>query len=91
MKRSADIQFISLNFKGTAEALGEKISLLDKTEILASPKTGQKYTVFDKNQVYTFPFEFVIPKDKLLPSHTRVNYILFYFKEKRSIIKIIHV
>ncbi|KAI8064046.1 hypothetical protein BDF21DRAFT_428079 [Thamnidium elegans] len=75
LKRSADIQFITLNFKGTAEALGEKISLLDKTEILASPKTGQKYTVFNKNQVYTFPFEFVIPKDKLLPSHTRISKI----------------
>lgn len=40
---------------------------------MASPKNGQKYTVFNKGQIYTFDFEFKIPQDKSLPSYAKVK------------------
>lgn len=73
LKKSTDIQCISLSFKGVEEIVGERVVLIDETVILASPNIGQKYTVLNKGQTYTFDFEFKVPKDLSLPSYTSVK------------------
>lgn len=72
--RPADIQLITVNFKGVIEVSGEHIVLIDKSEKLALPSHGQKYTTFHCNKPYQFEFKFEIPKNnKPLPSTTNVH------------------
>lgn len=71
--RPADIQLITINFKGIIEVPGEHIVLIDKSEKLALPVHGQKYTTFSCNKPYQFEFKFEIPKNsKSLPSTTNI-------------------
>lgn len=73
LSKSADIQLIVIHLKGMIESPGESITLIDKSEKLALPVEGQKYTTFNSNKPYKFEFKFEIPKNsKSLPSTTNV-------------------
>lgn len=73
LTRSINVQAILINFKGTAEVGGEKFTLIDITETLATPTDGKSYTVFKKNKPYAYNFQFQLPKDDPLPSHAKVT------------------
>jgi hypothetical protein len=72
LKKPIEVQYISVTFQGIVEGVDNKVSLINKTEWLAQPNNGQKYTVLDNNQQHVFNFEFDIPKNQLLPSSFEV-------------------
>lgn len=73
LRRSIDVQHISLTFSGTIEGCGERIILFSETQLLAQPKGKQKSTNFGTGKVHEFDFSFFIPSDKKLPSTVNVS------------------
>ncbi|KAI7898265.1 uncharacterized protein BX663DRAFT_443473, partial [Cokeromyces recurvatus] len=69
LKKSIDVQHISLHFSGYIEGCGDKVILINETILLAKPKDGKKYTTFKSGQQREFDFEFKIPLNKKLPSY----------------------
>ncbi|KAI9472000.1 MAG: hypothetical protein EXX96DRAFT_597154 [Benjaminiella poitrasii] len=96
LKKTIDVQHISINFSGCIEACGDKIMLIDKTDLLALPKKGKKYTTFNTGQKHEFDFEFMIPSNKKLPSYFtsipkvgRISYTLTAV-HKKPMLKLSH-
>jgi hypothetical protein len=73
LKKPIDVQYISINFQGIVEGVDNRVTLINKTELLSQPKNGQKYIPLDNKQQHTFGFEFPIPTDQRLPSSVDVT------------------
>lgn len=72
LKKSVDIQHISVNFSGSIEGCSDKVTLINDSKLLATPTNKQKYTTLNPGICYSYDFEFKIPADKRLPSFAKV-------------------
>ncbi|EPB87650.1 hypothetical protein HMPREF1544_05533 [Mucor circinelloides 1006PhL] len=71
-KKSIDIQHMSVNFAGCIDGCGDKTTLINNTQLLATPTAGRKYTTLSPGKCHTFDFEFKIPTDDRLPSFANI-------------------
>lgn len=71
-KKSIDVQHLSVNFAGCIDGCGDKTTLINITQLLATPTAGRKYTTLSPGRCHTFDFEFKIPADDRLPSFANV-------------------
>ncbi|GAN01740.1 hypothetical protein MAM1_0011d01175 [Mucor ambiguus] len=71
-KKSIDIQHLSVNFAGCIDGCGDKTTLINNTQLLATPTAGRKYTTLSPGKCHTFDFEFKIPADDRLPSFANI-------------------
>ncbi|KAL7316059.1 hypothetical protein PS15m_005202 [Mucor circinelloides] len=71
-KKSIDIQHMSVNFTGCIDGCGDKTTLINNTQLLATPTAGRKYTTLSPGKCHTFDFEFKIPTDDRLPSFANI-------------------
>jgi len=63
---------MSVNFAGCIDGCGDKTTLINNTQLLATPTAGRKYTTLSPGKCHTFDFEFKIPTDDRLPSFANV-------------------
>ncbi|KAF1802337.1 hypothetical protein V8B55DRAFT_1479208 [Mucor lusitanicus] len=71
-KKSIDIQHLSVNFAGCVDGCGDKTTLINASQLLATPTAGRKYTTLSPGKCHTFDFEFKIPADDRLPSFANI-------------------
>ncbi|KAK4515015.1 uncharacterized protein ATC70_002624 [Mucor velutinosus] len=71
-KKSIDIQHLSVNFAGCIDGCGDKTTVINSTQLLATATAGRKYTTLSPGKCHTFDFEFGIPADDRLPSFANI-------------------